>query len=246
LGGVWCFAATAFIPELNALIDIELYGGWFFNCSDTYSKWAVSFRKYYIIKIVYLIIQSLLNSTFMKQLFSIAAAVLVCAGIFSFGACTSTSNAPAAVPVDSAGLKNLAASNAIDRAIESGDVSKLGDYIAADAVDHSGEHGDVVGLDSIKAELAPMHKLAANDLKFEVVKELADSDYVFQWVRMTGTATTTEMGVPVGSKFSIATVDVSRFKNGKATEHWDFMQPGDVMKMMAAPAVPASAPKKGK
>jgi predicted ester cyclase len=119
----------------------------------------------------------------------------------------------------------------------------LGDYIASDAVDHSGEHGDVVGLDSIKAELAPMHKMAANDLKFEVVKELADSDYVFQWERMTGTATTADMGVPVGSKFSWATVNVSRFKNGKATEHWDFMQPGDVMKMMAAPAPPA---KKGK
>jgi predicted ester cyclase len=88
--------------------------------------------------------------------------------------------------------------------------------------------------------------MAANDLKFEVVKELADSDYVFQWVRMTGTATTTEMGVPVGSKFSVATVDVSKFKNGKATEHWEFMQPADIMKTMAAMAPPVPAPKKGK
>jgi predicted ester cyclase len=182
----------------------------------------------------------------MKQLFSIVTAALVCADIFSFGACSSAGNAPVAQAVDSAGLKNLAASNAIDRAIESGDMSNSGDYIAADAVDHSGPHGDVVGLDSIKAELAPMHKMAANDLKFEVVKELADSDYVFQWVRMTGTATTTEMGVPVGSKFSVATVDVSKFKNGKATEHWEFMQPADIMKMMAAMAPPVPAPKKGK
>jgi predicted ester cyclase len=181
----------------------------------------------------------------MKQLFSIAAAVLVCADIFSFGACTSPSNAPVAQAVDSAALKNLAANNAIDRAIESGDVSNLGDYIATDAVDHSGEHGDVVGLDSIKAELAPMHKLAANDLKFEVVKELADSDYVFEWSRLTGTATTTEMGVPVGSKFSVTSVNVSRFKNGKAAEHWEFMQPADLMKMMAAPATKPPA-KKGK
>jgi hypothetical protein len=196
--------------------------------------------------VLYLIIQSLLNSSFMKQLFSIVAGVLVFADIFSFGACTSASNAPVAVQVDSAGLKNLAAANAINRAIESGDMSNVGDYIAADALDHSGEHGDVVGLDSIKAELAPVHKLAANDLKFGVVKELADSDYVFQWERMTGTAATAGMGVAVGSKFSVATMGVTKFKNGKATEHWEFMQPADMMKMMAAPAKPVPAPKKGK
>ncbi len=183
----------------------------------------------------------------MKQLFSIAVAALVCADIFSFGACTSASNAPVAVQVDSVAVKNLAAAHAINRAIESGDMSNVGDYIATDALDHSGEHGDVVGLDSIKAELAPVHKLAANDLKFEVVKDLADSDYVFQWERMTGTAATAGMGVPVGSKFSVATLGVTRFKNGKATEHWEFMQPADMMKMMAAPAVPPAAPaKKGK
>ena len=181
----------------------------------------------------------------MKQLFSIAMAALVCAAVFSFGACTSASNAPTAVQVDSAAIKNLAAGNAIDRAIESGDMSHLGDYIAIDAVDHSGEHGDVVGLDSIKAELAPIHKMAS-DLKFEMIKELADSDYAFQWERMTGTATTAGMGVAVGSKFSIASINVTRFKNGKAVEHWEFMQPADMMKMMAAPAVPMPPAKKGK
>jgi predicted ester cyclase len=181
----------------------------------------------------------------MKQLLSIMLTAIVISIVISMSACTSASNGPVAQAVDSAALKNLAATNAVNKAIESGDVSNLGDYITTDAVDHSGEHGDVVGLDSIKAELAPMHKLAANDLKFEVVKELADSEYVFQWERLTGTATTAEMGVPVGSKFSVATINVSRFKNGKAAEHWEFMQPQDLMKMMAAPAVSTPA-KKGK
>jgi hypothetical protein len=184
----------------------------------------------------------------MKHFFSVVVAANVFAAAFSLGACNSAGGPPAAVQVDSAGLKNLAVANAINRAIEAGDVSNLGDYIAADAVDHSGQHGDVVGIDSIKAGLAPVHKLAANDLKFEVVKELADSEYVFQWERMTGTAANTDMGVAVGSKFNVATMGVTRFKNGKATEHWEFLQPADMMKMMAAPAtpMPASAPKKGK
>jgi len=111
----------------------------------------------------------------------------------------------------------------------------LGDYISVDAIDHSGEHGDVKGLDSIKAGLAPIHKMAANDLKLVVIKELADSEYVFQWLRATGTAATAEMGAPVGSKFELPIVNVTRFKDKKVTEHWEFMQPGDVMKMMASP-----------
>src|ERR1700759_731580 len=101
----------------------------------------------------------------MKQLFSVLAAAGVCAAAFSLSACNSAGGPPPVAQVDSGGIRNLAAANAIDRAIESGDVSHLGDYIATDAVDHSGEHGDVVGLDSIKAGLAPIHKLATGDLK---------------------------------------------------------------------------------
>jgi predicted SnoaL-like aldol condensation-catalyzing enzyme len=136
--------------------------------------------------------------------------------------------------VNDAGQKNLFAANAINKAVEMGDVSNLGNYIAADAIDHSGEHGDVKGLDGIKAGLAPIHKMAANDMKLVIVKELADSEYVFQWVRTTGTAATTDMGVAVGSKFNLAFISVSKFKDGKATEHWEFMQPADIMKMMAS------------
>lgn len=166
----------------------------------------------------------------MKQLFSIMLTGIV----FSMSACNSGANAPAVEATNDAGQKNLDATNAINKDIETGDMSNLGNYIASDAVDHSGEHGDVVGLDSIRAGLAPIHKMAANDLKLVVVKELADSEYVFQWVRTTGTATTGDMGVPVGNKFDVAFISVSKFKNGKATEHWEFMQPAEMMKMMAA------------
>ena len=180
----------------------------------------------------------------MKQLLSITLTAIVCSAIVcSMSACNSTGNTPAVQPTIDAGQKNLLATNAINKAIETGDMTNLGDYIAADAVDHSGSHGDVIGLDSIKAGLAPVHKMATNDLKFEVVKELADSEYVFQWVRATGTAATTDMGAAIGSKFNLSFVSVSKFKGGKATEHWEFEQPADVMKMMAPPPAP---PKKGK
>ncbi len=34
-------------------------------------------------------------------------------------------------------------------------------------------------------------------------------------------------------------VDVSKFKDGKAVEHWMYMDPKDMMKMMPPPPAPA-------
>jgi ketosteroid isomerase-like protein len=156
----------------------------------------------------------------MKQLLFI----ILTAAVFSVIACNSGSNTSVTGKTDDAGQNNLLAANAINKAIETGDVSGLGDYIASDAVDHSGDHGEVKGLDSIKAELSSVHKLATNDFKIEVIRELADSEYVFQWQRVTGTAADAKMGVPAGSKFDQTFVDISKFKNGKATDHWEFMK----------------------
>ena len=74
--------------------------------------------------------------------------------------------------------KNLEASHAVSKMFESGDFSKLGDYIATDAIDHTGMKGEVIGLDSIKAAFA-MYMNMMSDMKSETVKELADDDYVF-------------------------------------------------------------------
>lgn len=128
--------------------------------------------------------------------------------------------------------KNLEMCHLINKAIESDDMSMLDKAIAKDAVDHAGMHGDIVGLDSIKAELSRFHTMMP-DMKFEVVKELADDEYVFQWLRFTGTTATADMGMPIGTKFDMTAIEVSRFKDGKAIEHWEFMQPADMMKMMA-------------
>ena len=43
------------------------------------------------------------------------------------------------------------------------------------------------------------------------------------------------MGVPPGSKYDMNAMEVSKFKDGKAVEHWTFMQPREMMKMMPPP-----------
>jgi ketosteroid isomerase-like protein len=128
--------------------------------------------------------------------------------------------------------KNMATVKTVDRAIESGDVSKLDQYIAADAVDHSGEHGEVKGLDSIKAGLAHMHD-TYKDLKLEEVQQASNGDYVFTLSRFTGTNTVPSMGAPAGTHFDMTSVEVVKFNSdGKATDHWGYMSMADAMKMM--------------
>jgi ketosteroid isomerase-like protein len=128
--------------------------------------------------------------------------------------------------------KNLFAANSIDKALETGDVSHLGDYIQPDAIDHSDMNGDVKGLDQIKKGLSEVHTLAKNDIKFQVIKEVADTAYVFQWLRISGTAATGDMGVPIGQRFEINEVGVSRYKDGKATDYWEYMRAAEIMKML--------------
>jgi predicted ester cyclase len=128
--------------------------------------------------------------------------------------------------------KNIETCNMINKAIMSGDMNMLDNAIAKDAVDHAGMHGDVMGLDSIKSELGKFHSMVP-DMKFEVIREVADDEYVFQWMRFTGTTATADMGMPAGTKMDMTAVEVSKMKDGKAVEHWEFMQPSDMMKMMS-------------
>lgn len=140
-----------------------------------------------------------------------------------------------------AAKKNLDAMHGISKAFETKDFSKIGDYIAEDAVDHAGEKGDVKGLANIKAEMEKMASTTEND-KSEVRRELADDEYVMTWATYSGTMKTDAMGMKAGDKFSMDGVEVVKFKDGKAVEHWTFVNPGEMMKMMANMPPPGTMP----
>jgi predicted SnoaL-like aldol condensation-catalyzing enzyme len=163
----------------------------------------------------------------MKKLFIILSAGFMCL----LSSCNSKKEAGG---MSDKAKKNLEASHAIAKMFESGDWSKLGDYIAADGIDHAGMKGDVVGLDSIKAAFAEMGKMMG-DFKNETVKEIADDDYVFQWMKETSTMKVDAMGMKAGSTNTMNAIEVSRFKDGKSVEHWSFVDWNDMMKMMPPP-----------
>jgi len=126
--------------------------------------------------------------------------------------------------------KNLEASRAVTKAFESGDVSGIDSAVAANFVDHT-ERGDM-GRDSLKAMIKVAY--ATNkDMKMEVIKELADDDYVFTWMRLTGTSDGTMM--PAGP-VNMTAIQAVKFADGKAIEHWEFMERREMMKMMPPPA----------
>jgi predicted ester cyclase len=131
-----------------------------------------------------------------------------------------------------AAKKNLEAMHGVQKAFDTRDFSKLGDYIAEDAVDHAGESGDIKGLAALKAEYEKMTS-AMTDTKSEVIKELADDEYVMSWMRFSGTMKVDMMGYKAGDKYDMKAIELAKFKDGKAIEHWTFLEPKDMMATMA-------------
>ncbi|MEP7143583.1 MAG: nuclear transport factor 2 family protein [Ferruginibacter sp.] len=128
---------------------------------------------------------------------------------------------------------NKANNRAVMKAIDAGDAAVIDSLIAPDAVDHSGPNmTEIKGGDSIKSMLKNIHN-SFTDLKTEIIADAAEGDYVFTLSRMTGTTTANPgMGMPPNTKTDMTAVDVVKFKDGKALEHWNYMDPKDMMKMM--------------
>jgi predicted SnoaL-like aldol condensation-catalyzing enzyme len=126
--------------------------------------------------------------------------------------------------------KNLEASHIVNDAFKSGDPSKIDSVVASDFVNHT-DRGDV-GRDSLKAMISQMKKMG--DMKMNLLKEFADDDYVFSQMEFTGTSNG-EMGMPKGP-YDMHAIQVVRFKDGKAVEHWEYSLFAEMMKMMPPPA----------
>lgn len=129
--------------------------------------------------------------------------------------------------------KNLKAFHAVDTAFQTGDISRIDEVVASDFVDHT-EKGNM-GRDSLKVMITRMR--SAGTMKSEVKKEFADDEYVMAWMRWTGNSNGSMEGMPAGP-YDMTAIEVVRFKDGKAVEHWAFMEPREMMKMMGAAQQP--------
>ena len=78
------------------------------------------------------------------------------------------------------------------------------------------------------------------EMKMETIREMADSEYVFQWMRYAGTSDGS-MGMPAGP-FEMHAIEVSKLRDGKIVEHWSFMDMREAMKMMMSQQAPQAQP----
>ena len=147
-----------------------------------------------------------------------------------FASCNNSSPVSSESTADnnSQAQKNLDGFHVVSKAFETGDANSIDSVVADDFVDHT-DHGDVKGKDSLKAMINMMHA-NVKDMKQETIKELADNGYVFSWMHYSGTGNGA-MGMPNGH-FEANVIETVKIRDGKAVEHWTFMDPLDMMKMM--------------
>ncbi|MFT3936709.1 MAG: ester cyclase [Chitinophagaceae bacterium] len=156
---------------------------------------------------------------------------------------TVTAEMPSASGLSPAAQRNLDIMHVIDKAFATGDVSAVDSVVADNFVDHT-DKGDM-NRDSLKAMIKMWHN-TDKTMKMETTKEVADDNYAFAMTHISGTGDGVMM--PAGP-YDMHSVEVVRFSNGKAVEHWGYMEMGEVTKMMAAMAKPTEkmkAPEKKK
>ena len=151
-----------------------------------------------------------IKTLIMKKLFFITVASALC-----ITACnTATTNAASTNTGSDVIKKNVAAFNFIIKSFVAADTSAIDSIMTADYIDHNDNDK---GRDSIKTVIIAEHN-NAKDVKAETVHITADSEYVYGWIRYSGTSD----GGPGKPKesFSVNVIELFKFRDGKATEHW--------------------------
>ncbi|HEY0895533.1 MAG TPA: ester cyclase [Sphingobacteriaceae bacterium] len=130
-----------------------------------------------------------------------------------------------------AAARNKAAAIKIISAFDNGDVNAFDALIAQDVKSHSEMPPGMksTGLEAVK-EMCKMNKTAFPDMKSQVHTVASAGDTVMIFYTSEGTNTGSLYGQPAtNKKIKVDGVDIIRFQNGKAVEHWGVF---DSMKMM--------------
>ena len=130
------------------------------------------------------------------------------------------------------------------KALETGDFKNIDTLLSDDMIDHGGGPNgtDIKGRDSVKAGLMKMHgtyKIA----KYEVLANSYDSGYLFTMAHLVAIPIE-KPGEPMPKKIDGIGIDVVKIKNHKATDHWTYLEPKEVMKMMGNSKDPGESKKK--
>lgn len=151
--------------------------------------------------------------------------------------------------------KNIAAFKLFDSILLAGDLAGLDRVIAADYVEHHPMPGMEPTREGLKKGFAEMKK-GWPDMKWKYNNIWADGDFVIGHYTMEGTNSGPMMGMPpTNKKINIGGVDIVRFKDGMAVEHWMYMEENKMMtqlglmpdmSQMPAPSTDSAKPAEAK
>ena len=106
------------------------------------------------------------------------------------------------------------------------------ELIGANVIEHQQQPGvapDAAGPELVK-QIARFFRSAFPDLNIAVEDLIAEGDRVAARVTITGTHEGELMGIPpTGKRVEVSSMDIIRFEDGKAAEHWGET---DIMSMM--------------
>lgn len=123
--------------------------------------------------------------------------------------------------------------------VNQGHLELLDQLLAENFVEHEELPGLEPNREGVKQWFALL-RTAFPDLKFDVAFTMTDGDKVAAYLTISGTQAAEFLGVPSqGRAFSAKTVDIIRFENGKAVEHWGVTDTGAMMQQLTGDAAAA-------
>jgi predicted SnoaL-like aldol condensation-catalyzing enzyme len=119
--------------------------------------------------------------------------------------------------------QNKAVAKKMYKAFETGDANVLSQYVASDYVERSPDPKiKAKGLEGLK-EAVLFHYKTATSMKMTILHMAADGDIVMVHANIKDHDSTPEKD-PKDAPAGVNGVDVFRFENGKAVEHWGYFK----------------------
>lgn len=181
----------------------------------------------------------------------LSPSTLAIAALLLLGACSAPdpkmAEHMAMMKADSAEAAQVAAQENAVRAIfdmiNSGNYEGMDNLMTADFVDHQQDPSiTTTGIQGVK-DMMNLLRGAYPDYKQEVLHMSSSGDRTYVHLRMTGTNTGPWGAMPAtGKAMDVMGVDVIRFADGKAAEHWGYMEEMKMMTQLGLMPDPAAAP----
>ncbi len=134
---------------------------------------------------------------------------------------------------------------AVFEAINTGNLGNIGDHVAENFVDHQQDPSiTTTGIQGLK-DMVGLLRGAYPDYHQEIVSMSTTGDMTFVHFHMKGTNSGPWGAMPAtGKTMDVMGVDVLRFENGKAVEHWGYMEEMKMMTQLGLMPEPGAEEKK--